>query len=126
MGEFAKKLHRRMASKADGLPTKEPKLRPGELLPGGIKDVATLVTRAGDQERVAGVAQIVPSRGATRRGNHAQADGRVVVASLRVTLRFVDGAHAERVFVRVSRFGVHVELQIGYRFRIRRPPEGRA
>ena len=43
MGEFAKKLHRRMASKADKLPTKEPKRRPGELLPGGIKDVATLI-----------------------------------------------------------------------------------
>ena len=43
MGEFAKKLHRRLASKADSLPTKEPKRRPGELLPGGIKDVATLI-----------------------------------------------------------------------------------
>ena len=43
MGEFAKKLHRRMASKADTLPTKEPKRRPGELLPGGIKDMATLI-----------------------------------------------------------------------------------
>ena len=36
MGEFAKKLHRGMASKADSLPTKEPKRRSGELLPGGI------------------------------------------------------------------------------------------
>jgi hypothetical protein len=43
MGDFAKKLHRRMASKAHTLPTKEPKRRPGELLPGGIKDVATLI-----------------------------------------------------------------------------------
>jgi hypothetical protein len=43
MGEFAKKLHRKMASKAGNLPTKEPKRRPGELLPGGIKDVATLI-----------------------------------------------------------------------------------
>lgn len=43
MGDFAKKLHRRMASKAHTLPIKEPKRRPGELLPGGIKDVATLI-----------------------------------------------------------------------------------
>jgi hypothetical protein len=43
MGQYAKKLHRRMASKAGGLPTEEPKRRPGELLPGGIKDVATLI-----------------------------------------------------------------------------------
>lgn len=43
MGEFAKKLHKRILSKADTLPTKEPKRRPGELLPGGIKDVATLI-----------------------------------------------------------------------------------
>jgi hypothetical protein len=43
MGEFAKKLHRRIASKADSLPTQESKRRPGELLPGGIKDVATLI-----------------------------------------------------------------------------------
>ena len=43
MGEFAKKLHRRIESKADSLPTKEPKRRPGELLPGGLKDVATLI-----------------------------------------------------------------------------------
>lgn len=43
MGEFAKKLHRRAAAKAHTLPTVEPKRRPGELLPGGIKDVATLI-----------------------------------------------------------------------------------
>jgi hypothetical protein len=43
MGEFAKKLHRRMASKAHTLPTKEPKRRPNELLPGGIKDIPTLI-----------------------------------------------------------------------------------
>jgi hypothetical protein len=40
MDEFAKKLHRRMTPKAGSLPTKEPKRHPGELLPGGIKDVA--------------------------------------------------------------------------------------
>ena len=46
MGEFAEKLHRRMASKAHLLPTKEPKRRPGELLPGGIKDVAVWIPLA--------------------------------------------------------------------------------
>jgi hypothetical protein len=43
MGDFANKLHRRMASKAGNLPTKELKRRPGELLPGGIKDIPTLI-----------------------------------------------------------------------------------
>ena len=43
MGEYAKKLHRRMASKAGRWPTKEPKRRPGEALPGGIKDIPTLI-----------------------------------------------------------------------------------
>ena len=48
MGEFAKKLHRRLASKAGDLPTKEPKRRPGELLPGGIKDIETLIKEGHD------------------------------------------------------------------------------
>ena len=43
MGEFAKKLHKHAQSKADRLPTKEPERRPGELLPGGIKDVKMLI-----------------------------------------------------------------------------------
>jgi hypothetical protein len=43
MGEYAKRLHRKLASKADNLPTKEPKRRPGELLPGGVKDIETLI-----------------------------------------------------------------------------------
>jgi hypothetical protein len=43
MGEYAKRLHRNLASKAHRLPTQEPKRRPGELLPGGIKDVGTLI-----------------------------------------------------------------------------------
>ncbi len=43
MGEFAKKLHRKLASKSDNLPTKEPKRRPGELLPGGVKSLETLI-----------------------------------------------------------------------------------
>ena len=48
MGQYAKKLRRRMASKAGRLPTKEPKRRPGELLPGGIKDVETLIQEGHD------------------------------------------------------------------------------
>ncbi len=43
MGQYAQKLHRKLASHADGLPTEEPKRRPGELLPGGIKDIPTLI-----------------------------------------------------------------------------------
>jgi hypothetical protein len=43
MGDFAKKLHRKLASKSKNLPTKEPKRRPGELLPGGVKDIETLI-----------------------------------------------------------------------------------
>lgn len=48
MGEIAKKLHRRLASKAHTLPTVEPKLKPGELLPGGIKPVAMLIKEGHD------------------------------------------------------------------------------
>lgn len=43
MGEFAKKLHRKLASKAENLPTEEPKRLPGELLPGGVKNIETLI-----------------------------------------------------------------------------------
>ena len=43
MGEFARRLHRKLASKSGNLPTKEPKRRPGEPLPGGVKDVETLI-----------------------------------------------------------------------------------
>ena len=43
MGEYAQRLYRNLASKAHLLPTKEPKRRPGDLLPGGIKDVGTLI-----------------------------------------------------------------------------------
>lgn len=48
MGQYAKKLQRKMASMAGSLPTKEPKRRPGELLPGGIKDVETLIKEGHD------------------------------------------------------------------------------
>ena len=48
MGEYAKRLHRKLASKADNLPTKEPKRRPGELLPGGVKDIETLINEGID------------------------------------------------------------------------------
>jgi len=43
MGDISKKLHRKLASKADNLPTTEPKRRPGELLPGGFKDMQMLI-----------------------------------------------------------------------------------
>jgi hypothetical protein len=43
MGDISKKLHRKIASKADNLPTKEPKRRSGELLPGGFKDMQMLI-----------------------------------------------------------------------------------
>jgi hypothetical protein len=43
MGEISKKLHQRLASKADFLTIKEPKRRPGELLPGGFRDINMLV-----------------------------------------------------------------------------------
>ena len=43
MGEFAKKLHRKLAGTKGNLPTKEPKRRPGQVLPGGVKDIKTLI-----------------------------------------------------------------------------------
>jgi hypothetical protein len=43
MGEVSKKLHRKLALNADKLPTKEPKRRPGEPLPGGVRDVEMLI-----------------------------------------------------------------------------------
>ena len=43
MGDISKKLHRKLASKSGNLPTKEPKRRPGELLPGGFKDMQMLI-----------------------------------------------------------------------------------
>ena len=43
MGDISKKLHRKLASKSGNLPTKVPKRRPGELLPGGIRDIEMLI-----------------------------------------------------------------------------------
>ena len=43
MGNISKKLHRKLESKSGNLPTKEPKRRPGELLPGGFKDMQMLI-----------------------------------------------------------------------------------
>lgn len=43
MGEYAERLRRKLAPKAGNLPTEEPKRRPGELLPGGIKDIPMLI-----------------------------------------------------------------------------------
>ena len=48
MGDYAKRLQRKMASKAHNLPTEEPKRRPGELLPGGVKDIPTLIKEGHD------------------------------------------------------------------------------
>jgi hypothetical protein len=43
MGKYADRLHRKLASNAHSLPTMEPKRRPGELLPGGFKDIEMLI-----------------------------------------------------------------------------------
>lgn len=43
MGEISKRLHRKLASKSDNLPTKAPQRRPGEPLPGGARDVEMLI-----------------------------------------------------------------------------------
>lgn len=43
MGEISKKLHKKLAVNADKLPTREPKRRPGEPLPGGVPDLETLI-----------------------------------------------------------------------------------
>ena len=44
MGDVSKRLHRKLASKAGNRPTKEPKWRPDEPLPGGVQDIETLIT----------------------------------------------------------------------------------
>ena len=43
MGDISKKLHRKLASKSGNLPTKVPKRRPGEPLPGGFRDIEMLI-----------------------------------------------------------------------------------
>lgn len=43
MGEISKKLHQKLASRADKLPAKEPKRRPVEPLPDGVRDVEMLI-----------------------------------------------------------------------------------
>ena len=48
MGEYAKRLHRKLLSKSGNLPTKEPKRRPGEPLPGGVTDIETLIKNGHD------------------------------------------------------------------------------
>ena len=48
MGNISKKLHRKLASNSKNLPTKAPKQRPGEPLPGGVKDVQTLISEGFD------------------------------------------------------------------------------
>ena len=46
MGEIAKRLHRKLASKSHHLPTKAPRRRPGDPLPGGVKDISTLINES--------------------------------------------------------------------------------
>ena len=43
MGNISKRLHRKLASKSGNLPTKAPRRRPGEPLPGNITDVEMLI-----------------------------------------------------------------------------------
>lgn len=43
MGQYANRLHKKLLSKSSGLPTKVPKRRPGEPLPGGASDIETLI-----------------------------------------------------------------------------------
>ena len=46
MGEIAKRLHRKLASKSHHLPTKAPRRRPGDPLPGGVKNISTLINES--------------------------------------------------------------------------------
>ena len=43
MGEYAKRLHRKLASQASSLPTEEHERCPGQPVPSGVKDMATLI-----------------------------------------------------------------------------------
>jgi hypothetical protein len=43
MGDISKRLHRKLASKGAGLPIKAPMRRPGEPLPGNVKDIGMLI-----------------------------------------------------------------------------------
>ena len=43
MGEYAKRLHRKLASQAGSLPTEERERCPGQPVPSGVKDMATLI-----------------------------------------------------------------------------------
>ena len=48
MGQYAKRLQKKLASKSSGLPTKEPNRRPGDPLPGGATDMETLIKQGYD------------------------------------------------------------------------------
>jgi hypothetical protein len=48
MGNISKKLHCKLASNSKNLPTKAPQRRPGEPLPGGVKDMQTLINEGFD------------------------------------------------------------------------------
>ncbi len=43
MGNYAKRLHKRLLGKSAGLPTKAPKRRPDDPLPGGVTDIETMI-----------------------------------------------------------------------------------
>ena len=48
MGQYAKRLHKKLLSKSSGLPTKAPERHPGEPLPGGVTDMETLINEGYD------------------------------------------------------------------------------
>ena len=48
MGNISKRLHRKLARQSGNLPTKAPTRRPGEPLPGNVKDVQTLINEGLD------------------------------------------------------------------------------
>lgn len=48
MGQYAKRLHKKLQSKSSGLPTTAPARRPGEPLPGGVTDMETMIREGYD------------------------------------------------------------------------------
>jgi hypothetical protein len=48
MGQYAKRLHKKLASKSAGLPAKAPEHSPGDPLPGGVTDVRTMIEQGCD------------------------------------------------------------------------------
>ncbi len=48
MGQYAKRLQKKLMSKSSGLPTRVPQRRPGDPLPGGCTDMETLIKEGYD------------------------------------------------------------------------------